>query len=230
MTNGLGNTLASLADVAIDTRAGEETGPSTMTFAASLVTVAAIARVLAGSDRALVMERTAEESEAVAGAIERLLADETLPDRLGRWHGGPRDRLMILARGPARAAAEMGALTLKEAVGIPVESLETAQFRHGPLELVGPDLAVMMIATEPETVDLDLRFAAELHGDGAARARDHGRARGTARGRWPRPRGDRRADRARGVDRSGTAPRLEARSRPRSRPRRLLPGIEGDDR
>ena len=69
---------------------------------------------------------------------------------------------MILGRGPARAAAEMGALTLKEAVGIAVESLETAQFRHGPLELVGPDLAAMVIATEPETGDLDLRLAAEL--------------------------------------------------------------------
>ena len=57
VTNGPGNTLAALADVALDTRAGEETGPSTMTFAASLVRVGALARVLAGSDRALVMER-----------------------------------------------------------------------------------------------------------------------------------------------------------------------------
>jgi glucosamine--fructose-6-phosphate aminotransferase (isomerizing) len=167
VTNGTDNTLASLADVAIDSRAGEEAGPSTMTFAASLVAVAAISRVLAGSDRALVVERTAEEAEAVAGAIERLLADETLGDRLGRWYGD-RGSLVILGRGPARAAAEMAALTLKEAVGIPVESLETAQFRHGPLELVGPDLAVMLIATEPETVDLDLRFAGEL-GDAGAR-------------------------------------------------------------
>ena len=30
VTNGAGNTLSSLADVALDTRAGEETGPSTM--------------------------------------------------------------------------------------------------------------------------------------------------------------------------------------------------------
>ena len=71
------------------------------------------------------------------------------------WHGG-RATTVILARGGARAAAEMGALTLKEAVGMPVESLQTAQFRHGPLELAGPGLAAMVIATEPETRDLDL--------------------------------------------------------------------------
>ena len=75
---------------------------------------------------------------------------------------------MILGRGPARAAAEMGALTLKEAVGLPIESLETAQFRHGPLELAGPDLAAIVIATEPETRELDLRLAEELVGAGAA--------------------------------------------------------------
>jgi glucosamine--fructose-6-phosphate aminotransferase (isomerizing) len=62
----------------------------------------------------------------------------------------------------------MGALTLKEAVGLPVESLQTAQFRHGPLELAGPDLAAMVIATEPETRDLDLGIADELRGLGAA--------------------------------------------------------------
>ena len=37
ITNGLENSLARLADVALDTRAGEELGPSTMTFDATLV-------------------------------------------------------------------------------------------------------------------------------------------------------------------------------------------------
>jgi len=75
---------------------------------------------------------------------------------------------VILARGGGRAAAEMGALTLKEAVGLPVESLQAAQFRHGPLELAGPHLAAMVIATEPETVELDLAMADELRSLGTA--------------------------------------------------------------
>jgi glucosamine--fructose-6-phosphate aminotransferase (isomerizing) len=74
----------------------------------------------------------------------------------------------LLARGGARAAAEMGALTLKEAVGMPVESLQTAQFRHGPLEIAGPQMAAMVFATEPETQDLDLGIADELRKLGAA--------------------------------------------------------------
>ena len=62
----------------------------------------------------------------------------------------------------------MGALTLKEAARFPAESLQAAQFRHGPLELAGPTLAVMVVATEPATRELELRLAGELAEAGAA--------------------------------------------------------------
>ena len=62
----------------------------------------------------------------------------------------------------------MGALTLKEAARFPAESLQAAQFRHGPLELAGPALAVMVIATEPATRELELGLAGELAAAGAA--------------------------------------------------------------
>jgi glucosamine--fructose-6-phosphate aminotransferase (isomerizing) len=49
-----------------------------------------------------------------------------------------------------------------------VESLQTAQFRHGPLEIAGPQMAAMVFATEPETRDLDLGIAEELRALGTA--------------------------------------------------------------
>ena len=167
VTNGVTNTLAGLADLALDTHAGPEVGPSTMTFAASLVLVAAVGRAIAGRPVPTLIEDLRDGAALAAAAIERLLDDDALPERLVSWLGD-RETFVILGRGPARAAAEMGALTIKEAVGMPVESLQTAQFRHGPLELAGPGLAAMVIATEPETSELDLRLAAELLGAGAA--------------------------------------------------------------
>jgi glucosamine--fructose-6-phosphate aminotransferase (isomerizing) len=167
VTNGRTNTLAASADAVLDTRAGDETGPSTMTFAASLAVLAALGGVLAGEDPHAAAERVAGDAERASLAIERLLADDDLPDRLAERLAG-RAAAVILGRGPARAAAEMGALTLKEAVGMPIESLQTGQFRHGPLELAGPDLAAIVIATEPETLQLDLGLAAELVAAGAA--------------------------------------------------------------
>ncbi len=166
ITNGPTNTLASLADRSIDTQAGLELGPSTMTFAGSLVVVAALGRVLAGAPVAATLSGLATEAEEAAAALERLLREQDLPDRLVSWLHD-RETVVILGRGPARAAAEMGALTIKEAVGMPVESLQTAQFRHGPLELVGPELAAIVIATEPETLTLDLSLADELLRAGA---------------------------------------------------------------
>ena len=62
----------------------------------------------------------------------------------------------------------MAALTLKEAARFPAESLQAAQFRHGPLELAGPGLAAVVFASERRTLELDLGLAAELAAPGAA--------------------------------------------------------------
>src|SRR5262249_4339653 len=100
-------------------------------------------------------------------SVGHLVDQVGLAERLQAWHGD-RDRTVVLGRGAARAAAEMGALTVKEAVGLPVEALQTAQFRHGPLELAGPGLAAIVIATEPETAELDRALASELARLGSA--------------------------------------------------------------
>ena len=154
VTNGSQNTLARAADIALDTHAGEEHGPSTMTFAGALAVLDAIA-----ADPPI--ERAALE-------MERLVAGyEQTADELCEWIEG-RPTLALVGRGSARAAAEMGALTLKEAARFPAESLQAAQFRHGPLELAGPSLAVIVIATEPATHPLELGLAGELVAAGAA--------------------------------------------------------------
>ena len=168
VTNGLGNSVARLADVAFDTRAGEESGPSTMTFAAALVVLSALGRALAGEEPMAAAVGSAEHAERAAVAAESLLQDAGERAELYRRWLGSRAMLATLGRGAARAAAEMGALGLKEAARFPAESLESAQFRHGPLELAGPELAVAIIATEEPTRDLDLGLADELVAAGAS--------------------------------------------------------------
>src|SRR5438105_3706727 len=147
--------------------ASEQTGPSTMTFVCALAMLGALARTIAGASAHDAAAAIAQEADRAADAITALVADRALPDRLVAWHGG-RATTVILGRGAARAAAEMGALTIKEAAGMPVESLQAAQFRHGPLELAGPDLAAIVLATEPETAELDRELAADLAKLGAA--------------------------------------------------------------
>jgi glucosamine--fructose-6-phosphate aminotransferase (isomerizing) len=167
VTNDPTSSLADAAEITLQTNAGEESGPSTMTFAAALVVVGAVAQAALGTRPDDVAQRIALEADMTASAIDDLLGHVELPDDLVTWHGG-RATTVILARGGARAAAEMGALTIKEAAGMPVESLQAAQFRHGPFELAGPDLAAIVLATEPETAELDRELAADLTKLGAA--------------------------------------------------------------
>ncbi len=167
ITNGLANELAQRSDLRLDTRAGAEFGPSTMTFGASLAHLAAVAGALAGVEPSAAVERARSAAEQAATAVEAILErGEPVAERLTEV---VRDRevIAVLGRGPARAAAEMGALTLKES-GVMAESFATAAFRHGPLELAGPDLAAIVIATERETRPLDLALAADLVRAGAS--------------------------------------------------------------
>jgi glucosamine--fructose-6-phosphate aminotransferase (isomerizing) len=167
MTNGLSNPLAKLGDVTLDTWAGRETGPSTMTFAASMAQLSGIARLLAGDAVDTAVDRTRTAAEGAARAVERLLDDgQVWAEELAGWLGDF-GVTVVLGRGPARAAAEMGALLLKES-GIMAESLESAAFRHGPLELAGPGMAAVVLATEPETRRLDLALARDLVEAGAS--------------------------------------------------------------
>lgn len=167
ITNGLDNPLALAGDITLDIKAGPETAPSTMTFATTLVVLAAVADVLAGRPAGDAVRDAAQAARRTAAAAATMVAgQQELADRLARWRG-ERPALFLLGRGTARAASETGALLLKEAAGLHAEALESGQFRHGPVELAGPELAAAIVATEPETQRLDLGIAADLLRAGA---------------------------------------------------------------
>jgi glucosamine--fructose-6-phosphate aminotransferase (isomerizing) len=131
-----------------------------------MATLSGIARLLAGDSVETAVDRTRTAAEGAALSAERLLDDpEGVAEDLEAWHGG-RELMVLLGRGPARAATEMGALILKES-GVMAESFEAGAFRHGPVELAGPNMTAIVTATEPETRRLDLGLAADLVDTGA---------------------------------------------------------------
>jgi glucosamine--fructose-6-phosphate aminotransferase (isomerizing) len=167
LTNGLENALAGNATVAVDTRAGPERGPSSMTFAASLVLLAALARVVAGDDPAEASSEVARAAVVAADGVEALLRDADVMERVVMGVARGRRLLALVGRGAARGAAEMGALTLKEC-GVVAEGFESAAFRHGPFELAGFHLGAIVVATEPRTRAMELALAADLRDAGSA--------------------------------------------------------------
>jgi glucosamine--fructose-6-phosphate aminotransferase (isomerizing) len=165
ITNGDANPLARRADLSFDTTTGEEVGPSSGTFAGSLVVLAGVVRVLAGRpgvDAAASAAEVAALTRAASRALEAVLAAAPdAADALDAALGGRAYRV-ILGRGTARAAADVGALTLKEAAAFGCEAQDPAAFRHGPLELAGPDLGAVIVTLDPATAPLDMALGAEL--------------------------------------------------------------------
>jgi glutamine---fructose-6-phosphate transaminase (isomerizing) len=166
ITNGTDNPLTPMVDICLDTAAGQEVGPSTKSYAATFVPLAALVETMsAGSVRrstAAALSFVAEAAYFAADAAEQLIMrPAALADELFDWLDR-RKRVTILGRGVARGPAETSALVLKEAARVPAEALDAADFRHGPLELAGPDLAVILCSLQEQTRGLDDRLAAEV--------------------------------------------------------------------
>jgi glutamine---fructose-6-phosphate transaminase (isomerizing) len=105
------------------------------------------------------------------GVVELQQAAENLGHNLQGWQEqleqmsqnvGLPSSLVILGRGPSLAAAHTGALVQVEAAKYPALALNSAQFRHGPLELVRPDLTVVVLAGPRDTLPLNLRLATKI--------------------------------------------------------------------
>lgn len=77
------------------------------------------------------------------------------------------DRLMVIGRGAAHTAAMEIALKLKETCGIQAEALSAAEVLHGPMALVEPGYAVVLVVDRSEGVDAVLLLAHRLAALGA---------------------------------------------------------------
>ena len=139
ITNDLGSPLARKSHAVVDISVGVENAVSTKTYLNTVGVGLALERVFLGRPFDDVLQRTADAIEVYLenwrGRTELIKAALGLPDRL-----------YILARGASLAAAEYGALIVKEAARWPVEAQSVAQFRHGPMELADGRLNVIVIA------------------------------------------------------------------------------------
>ena len=71
-------------------------------------------------------------------------------------------RSAVIARGPALAAADYGALIFKETVALPAQPFRGGSFRHGPMEIGGPAVGVVMLAPTGRTHGLCIAMAQEI--------------------------------------------------------------------
>lgn len=156
VTNDPASPLAACADVTLPILAGDEATVATKTYVTTTVVLGALAAALAGmhAERGL-------PDPAVAAAVERIGADLTIADGAA---DDLRDvsSLAVIARGPAFAAADYGALIAKETIALAAQPFPGGSFRHGPMEIAGPAVGAIVLAPTGRTTRLATGLAGEL--------------------------------------------------------------------
>jgi glucosamine--fructose-6-phosphate aminotransferase (isomerizing) len=64
------------------------------------------------------------------------------------------------------AACETGALITKESTRSPAEAMSSAAFRHGPLELAGPETMVLVMEGDANARALNTKLVRDIHDRG----------------------------------------------------------------
>ncbi len=136
LVNDVRSPLAKAADLVLDCRAGlERSIPATKTVLAQMALLAALSSALGRKPAPLAeLPRALEEALALRPAARALAA------ALRRARS-----LFVLGRGFGYAPALEVALKLKETCDLQAEAFSSADFRHGPITLVGPTRPVLCV-------------------------------------------------------------------------------------
>jgi glucosamine--fructose-6-phosphate aminotransferase (isomerizing) len=159
LVNAEDSPLAALADTVIPLHAGAERSvAATKSFIGSL---AAILHLVAHwcADASLL-----RDLQALPEQLRRAFSLDWSP--LVEGLANARD-LFVLGRGYGLAAAQEAALKLKETCALHAEAFSSAEVRHGPMELVGPDLPVLLFAQQDDALAGALATVGEFRKSGA---------------------------------------------------------------
>jgi glutamine---fructose-6-phosphate transaminase (isomerizing) len=170
VTNIAGNALAQHSDLALFAQAGAEVGVATKTYTSTLAVLHWLGRALMP---ALGVERTlsAKRSPDPQAYLDVLQAAQQCEALLQNWESKLEPAVAavqqvtsfaLVARGPSIASACNGALVLQEAARKPAAGFVGSQFRHGPMELLSPQLATLLFTLPGRTLALSQGMAKDI--------------------------------------------------------------------
>jgi glucosamine--fructose-6-phosphate aminotransferase (isomerizing) len=162
ITNHPDSTLGRAAGTRLTLEAGVESRVSCKTYVATLAVLHWLGAQWLQGDAGRALEEL-EEAERATRAY------------LAGWRDHVRELLPLLdgitsvfvtGRGDSLAAAGTGGLILKESTRRHAEGMSAAAFRHGPLEMAGPNVLVLIFEGEATTAPLHRRLAQDIVGGG----------------------------------------------------------------
>jgi glucosamine--fructose-6-phosphate aminotransferase (isomerizing) len=165
ITNEAGSTLARRAVASLVTHAGAEFSVSCKTYISALAALRLLGGVFCGDAADETLRRLNPLVRVFTAYLDcwkdRALA---IADELA----GVR-QVFLLGRGPSLAAARSGALILKESVRFYSEGMSGPAFRHGPMEMLTPEVFAVVFAGADRTRDLQQNLVGDIrHAGGRA--------------------------------------------------------------
>jgi glucosamine--fructose-6-phosphate aminotransferase (isomerizing) len=164
ITNNPQSNLAKHSNYLVDLKAGPEATVSTKTY---LNTIAAMKLVFSGvsnsyEDSRSTLLRTVDSIETYISNLDLYIdsAESLFPYK---------KNYVCVGRGVAGASSQTAGLILKEAAKMSIEGTTSASFRHGPIEIAGPDLSITFFdhGTEPHHA-LNVKLASDLISSGSS--------------------------------------------------------------
>jgi glucosamine--fructose-6-phosphate aminotransferase (isomerizing) len=163
VTNTADSPLAVQASAVLLTHAGEEATVACKTHLATQMALVWLGSRLAGGDPEETQQALASTIPAVRHYVEGWRAH--VEDLAGSLEGV--EAIYYVGRGPSLGAACSAGLITKESTHRPSEGLGSAAFRHGPMEMLGDHVFVMVFAGEEKTRALNESLVTDARAAGA---------------------------------------------------------------
>ncbi|MCI0542010.1 MAG: SIS domain-containing protein [Verrucomicrobiales bacterium] len=158
VTNNEHSTLSRVAGTTLRLHAGVESTVSCKTYVATLAALHVLGTALG-------------EADAMSALCELEHAERAVRAYLARWREHVAQLLPLLdgitsvfvtGRGDSLATAGTGGLILKESTRQPAEGMSAAAFRHGPLEMAGEQVFVLVFEGGQDVAALNRRLVADI--------------------------------------------------------------------
>ncbi|MGB7546619.1 MAG: SIS domain-containing protein [Terracidiphilus sp.] len=162
VTNTADSPLATQADFQMLTQCGEEFSVSAKTYVGTLAALEILGAAWCGEAADAVYAELQAGPALVAGYLAQWR--KHVQSLAGEMESI--SQLFIVGRGRSLASSGTGALIVKESTRTAAEAMSSAAFRHGPMEMAGPETMVLVLEGEANIRALNRKLVRDIHSRG----------------------------------------------------------------
>lgn len=158
VTNKEESTLGKRGNLTFALQVSDEISVTTRTYQSSLIMAQLIAAAICGEKPEAVLK---EYEKTVSYMADYLKDYEEESNRLRDFCGNMKT-VSLIGRGNAMSSVRAGALFLREVAKFPAIDFDSAEFRHGPMEMVQEDFYAIVFAPSGKTQELNIGLAKDI--------------------------------------------------------------------